>query len=317
LSVVVDSKEHRAYVGTSHGVIVVNTAAATSRRLLDHGARDDIALDRGTGLAYVLEGRTARATPQIVVLRGATVTARIRLPASSTPTSITVNSHTHLVYVTHATTPDVTVIKGKGVVAEVHVAKLQSAGPVDAASGNVYLPEFERGKVYILHGAKLRATLTVGDHPTAIALDTTRSLAYVVDSGSSAVSEIHGDTHFTVHTVKMPGKPGDIAVNPTTHLAYVGFPDQTTGLTVLDGATIKAKLDVGSYAYRAGIDEATGLVLVPTESGKIGLVTGDTFLGTTPGNDDGTFGIAFDTLNGRAVVTDLDGKTVQLLQTQD
>jgi DNA-binding beta-propeller fold protein YncE len=315
-SVVVDSAHHWAYVGTSHGVIAVNTVAGTATRVAGRGPADDVAVDQKTGLAYVPQGgRGSGLSSRLAVLRGSTVVAHIRLAHISEPSSVIVDPSTHVVYVTDSASSALTVIKRTTLVKTLHLAKLSSTGAINAATNLFYLPNPSKDKVLLIRGDKVIATVPVGSRASSVAVDQGRDLAYVTDTGSSSVSVISGSRHFVVHTVKVPENPTGIAVNPATHLAYLGHSDQVTSMTVLNGAHVDANIAVAGWVHGIGIDPVNGLVLSGDEISNVDVFSGDTLLGTVAGEPDGTLGAGFDTGNGRAVVTVDDGETVLLLQT--
>jgi DNA-binding beta-propeller fold protein YncE len=314
-SVFVDSKRHRAYVGTSHGVIVINTVAGTATRVAGHRPADDIAVDQSSGLAYVPQGgRGTGLSSRLAVLRGSTVVAHILLTRISEPSSVIVDPTTHVVYVTDFGSTALTVIKGTKPVKTLHIAKLSSTGAINPLTGLFYLPNPTKDKVLVLRGDQVIATVPVGSRASSVAVDSSRRVAYVTNTLSSSVSVISGK-HFVVHTVKVLQNPTGIAVNPTTHLAYLGHSDQVTAMTVLNGAHVDANVTVGGSVHGIGIDPVNGLVLSGDEISNVDVLRGDTLLGTLAGEGDGTLDAGFDTSNGRAVVTVDDGESVLLLQT--
>ena len=65
------------------------------------------------------------------------------------------------------------------------------------------------------------ATITVGTHPQAVAVNPVTDKIYVANRDSNTVTVIDGTTNATT-TVPVGNQPTAIAVNPVTNKAYIG-----------------------------------------------------------------------------------------------
>jgi YVTN family beta-propeller protein len=68
---------------------------------------------------------------------------------------------------------------------------------------------------------RVTATVKVGDHPQAIAVDETANLVYVANTHANTVTVIDGSSHAVVTTLKAGIAPFAIAVDPKLKMLYV------------------------------------------------------------------------------------------------
>jgi YVTN family beta-propeller protein len=92
-------------------------------------------------------------------------------------------------------------------------------------------------RVTIIDGATdaVLASITVGNHPSAIAVNVNTNRVYVANRGSDTVSVIDGHTNRVIATLDVGVQPVDIAVDPTTNRIYVANSKSDT-ITVIEDA---------------------------------------------------------------------------------
>jgi DNA-binding beta-propeller fold protein YncE len=318
----VDSVRHRAYIGRADGALTVldTRPGGKPQTVAVPSYADTIAVNQRTGLAYVPDSVSSVVT----VLDGTRVVTTIQEPADSVPGDAVINPVTGLVYVDNYTAGTVAVIKGTRIIATLTVGNGPLGGAVNPLSGMVYIPNSGDGTVSVIRGTSLVRTISVGEDPDSVAVDPTRNLAYVTDDTDDTddghVSVINGDDP-TTSTVAVGDQPYVVRVDPVTHLAYVPNNADAT-LSILDGATVKKTVTVGSDAEFPAIDPLNGLVVVPgSVAGRAGatVLRGTRVLEnlTLPGNGSATGNgyAAFDLSNGRAIVTD-STNTIDVIQTR-
>ena len=81
--------------------------------------------------------------------------------------------------------------------------------------------------------------VVVGNQPVSAAVDAGLGQAYVVNTNGGSLSIVDLPTRRVVGTVPLPllNVPRAIAVDPISHLVYVGSDDLTGGISVVDGVT--------------------------------------------------------------------------------
>ncbi len=102
------------------------------------------------------------------------------------------------------------------------------------------------------------ATVSVGDDPSAIAIDPTTHRVYVTNRQSDSVSIIDGGTNQVIATVAVGAQPDAVAVDPALQRIYVANGRGAT-LSVLDGRSsiIVASIPVGGWPDAVVVDPST------------------------------------------------------------
>lgn len=92
-------------------------------------------------------------------------------------------------------------------------------------------------KVMVIDGATdaVLASITVGNHPSAIAVNVNTNRVYVASRGSDSVSVIDGHTNWVIAMLDVGVQPVGIAVDPTTNRIYVANSESDT-ITVIEDA---------------------------------------------------------------------------------
>jgi YVTN family beta-propeller protein len=92
-------------------------------------------------------------------------------------------------------------------------------------------------KVMVIDGATdaVLASITIGNHPSAIAVNVNTNRVYVANRGSDRVSVIDGHTDTVIATLDVGVQPVDIAIDPTTNRIYVANSESDT-ITIIEDA---------------------------------------------------------------------------------
>jgi YVTN family beta-propeller protein len=232
LALAANSSTNLVYVAdwTNNQVFVVDGNTKATQTVPVGTNPSALAINAKTNQIWVASGSGSSSSPgSVTVINGATrTTTKIALSATLSPTAIAVSPQTNMVYV---------------------------AGYSASA-----------GYVTVINGATnaIAATLTVGQHPTSLALDTAANKIYVGDSNAGTVTAIDGTTNTVQATVAAPHFPGQLAVNPLTGMVYAcGYPT----LTVLDGQSNSV---VNRFAFQnvcaLGVDATRSRVYIAATS---------------------------------------------------
>jgi YVTN family beta-propeller protein len=260
----------------------------------------------------------------------ATVTKGCRVeaptaPVGSAPSGVAVDTATHTVYVANQGDNTVSVLDAAHCSASVatgcaqpsatvHVGDGPTGVAVDQSTDSVYVANNSGNTVSVINGATCNATdqtscagtpatLTVGNGPFAIGIDSTTDSVYVTDAGTYSGTKGNGDTvsvidgatcNATVQsgcgqtpaTVTVGVVPLGISVNPTTNSIYVAntgplhAANSTLGHTVslIDGATCNgtheagcgqaaATVTVGAAPFDVAVDQSTNKIYVANNTG--------------------------------------------------
>ncbi|MBI4477249.1 MAG: VCBS repeat-containing protein [Acidobacteria bacterium] len=178
------------------------------------------------------------------------------LPSAAGPTAVAFDPATDRLYVVHrALYGDVGINAGQptnlvsvvnartsAIVATVAVGAglngIDQGLAVDSARNRIYVTNADAGTVSVIDGAAnppaVAATVTVARNPLSVAVDSGANRVYV--ASSFAVTVLDATTASVLDTVELNGAAGAIAVDTTTHKAYV----VTSGsqVLVIDGTSV-------------------------------------------------------------------------------
>ncbi|RZQ64220.1 YncE family protein [Amycolatopsis suaedae] len=130
-------------------------------------------------------------------------------------------------------------------------------------------------------------TVTVGDRPTALDVNSETGMIYVANTDSGTVSVVEGASNLVVATIGVGGSPSDVAVNDETKRVYVASPVTGT-ITVIDGEsnTIAGVIAAGPATSTVDVDETANVVIAgSSKGGAVAFVDGvsNTLQTTVPG----------------------------------
>src|SRR5664280_223297 len=118
------------------------------------------------------------------------------------------------------------------------------------------------------------ATVMVGSHPYAVAMNSTTNKIYAVNQLGSSVTVIDGATNATT-TVPVATSPQAVAVNPITNKIYVASSGGT--VTIIDGATNSAStVNAGSGPNAIAVNSVTNKIYITNADGTMTVLDGAT-----------------------------------------
>jgi YVTN family beta-propeller protein len=200
----------------------------------------------------------------------------------SFPFGVAVNSATNRIYVTNATSSNVSVIDGatNTVVATVPVGNTPYQVDVNPSTNRIYVANSVSNDVSVINGATntVVATVPVGSQPLSVAVNSTTNRIYSANFGSDNVSVIDGATNTVVAAVAVGSHPRGIAANSSTNRIYVSNAGANT-ISVIDGAanTVVATVTVGNGQYYFDVNPSTNRIYVPNfDDDTVSVINGAT-----------------------------------------
>jgi len=229
---------------------------------------------------------------RVDLVTGSQIESTITLPYM--PTTIAVDSTTHLVYVAGeevgAKGPDrnkgeLSVINGTTVESTIKLSDGFPGLAVDSTRHLVYVTEYNKKEVLVGQGAisSPPKKVSLGTEPGQVVVDSSNGLAYVVEY-PGRVAVLNGTT--VIGTDPVTGDVTSIAADPVNDLIYV---DSGLGevLTILDGTTVVDTVPIKytSSPYNPSsvvVDPSSGLAYVSdvTDTTSVSIFDGTTRTGT-------------------------------------
>lgn len=286
-AIAVNPQTGKVYVGNSGdgSVSIVTTSDnAVAATVPVTGRPLAIATNPVTDRAYVTTviGDSGAHDGDLVEIDGANAVSNSR-DIQSTLTDgphfgVAVNTVTDAIYVSHFYSGRVSEISGSDFA---HDKYLFPAGPivmavaVDELKNTIYVANLDAFTVTVVNGATrtpVEAFSVVG-HPSSIAVDPSRQLAYVATS-SNIVEVVDTVGNTVVKTVRVGQTPGRIAVDSRAGVVYV--PDKADNtVSVIDQATntVTATIDVGTAPDSVAVDPGTHAAYVTnTASNTVSVI---------------------------------------------
>jgi YVTN family beta-propeller protein len=303
--VAVDPAAGTVYVTNSTGagtVSVIDAATNALTATIPVGSEPvGVAVDPAVGTVYV--ANSGAGTVSVIDAATNTVTATIPIkPAEfaqyANPFAVAVDPAAGTVYVTNdnsgsAGTVSVIDVATNAVTATIYVGEVPEGVAVDPAAGTVYATNWDSGSVSVIDMTTNTVTATTGGgrNPSAVAVDPGAGTVYVSAVNSTChmdcVSVIDVATNAVIDTVPV-GAQG-VAVDPSTHTAYVTNPGNTVSVISPGQAPAITSARSASIGMRSPADVIVTTTGIPaaaiTETGA--LPKGITF--TDNGNGTATF----------------------------
>ncbi len=197
------------------------------------------------------------------------------ISVSSPPQAIAVNPVSNFVYVACPSAGNISVING-ATNAATSISDPSANNPYNIAvnpfTNQVYVANSGSMNVSIFNGAtnlsaaSLANTVSAGNGPNAVAVDSVANIAYVADVTDGTVTVVFGDSLTSATPLAAGSTTQAIAVNPVTGKIYAANSTSSGTVQVLDGATnaFKSVTDStgASYPVSVAVNPVTNLIYV-------------------------------------------------------
>lgn len=271
-AIAVASSTHRAYVTSTDGnsVTVINTSTET--------VLSSVTVGRGPGSIAVdtIPTQLVKTLDTNPLAEGGGITPPT---LSAVPTVFVANYYDGTVSVIDADTDAVTATiplgdnLPRGLAVDPSSHTVYAAGLVGSASG--------QGVVTVVNGAHNTVTSSVTEAGafTDVAVDSSTHAAVVTECCLNKLALLAGPTPIQFTDLSVPGTRG-VAIDSTTHLAYVTNADNVAGaVSVFDESTntVTATVPVGSEPYDVAVDPTTDVIYVANAgSDTVSVIDGTT-----------------------------------------
>ncbi len=189
---------------------------------------------------------------------------------------------------------------------------------VNPATHTVYVSETAANDVSVLNETShaLLATIPVGQAPFGLALDTSTSIIYVVNAMSNSVSVINATTDKVKATISLGSIyfPEFVAVDPTTHMAYVTSIYSTLSIVNGTSDTLVKTVVVGGGTGIAVDSSTHDLYVAGSYTDSLYVLRGSdgSVITTIPGFND-PIGVVFDPATHTVFVANYAGDSVSVV----
>lgn len=257
-----------------------------------------------SSLVYVQSGEG-----QLAVLSGTSRLAQIQVGEIA---SMAAHPKNPFLYISHPTTPTVTVVSGTAVLTEIEVISPGRALEVNPMTGLVYLRHPEAPFVTVISGTEVLTQVALLGGNAAIEANPVTGLVYAVDSwnsvavleGSRQIGHLQsasprpmamernpvsgqivlvGSGHSSalsliqgeeiVATTPLTFTPGQMAIHPFTGLTYLTDLDNNA-VQVLSGTTLLASIPLEGVPRDITVQPYNGLVYAPDSTGVLNVLSG-------------------------------------------
>jgi YVTN family beta-propeller protein len=164
-------------------------------------------------------------------------------------------------------------------------------------------------------------TITVGDTPRGVAVDSTRNRVYVANNGSGSVSVIDTTSNTVIQTITNTLSANGIAYDSTNNVIWVTnqSANQVTPILANTDATsftVESAISVGNAPWGVAYEPVHDYVyVVNSGSNSVSVINAGarTLVATVGGYFNGPFHIAANPSTGKAYVANFIGNTVTVL----
>ena len=262
IQVAINPNTDRAYVSHADGFVhVIDTTTNTAIvsvtppipiPVSPGNALTGITVDLVTNTIYVANS----GTNQVAVLDGSTNTVSTTIdlaPAGVFPVDVEVNTVTNTLYVSNILYLIVIVIDIDPANAGTTLNTIIDVIPgfdsparfaFDPNHNKMYMTNFVTNQVSVLDGSKFVSlgenpvlpSITIGNGPDGIEINTLSNKVYTANSGSDTVSVIDTNTDTVIKTISVGVNPVDVGVDSANNRIYVSNKNEGT-VSVINGAT--------------------------------------------------------------------------------
>ena len=161
------------------------------------------------------------------------------------------------------------------------------------------------------------STVTVGNGPMAVAVNSVTNQVYVANESGSNVTVIDGATNTMTTAVTVGNAPDAVAVNPVTNQVYVAN-QLSDNVTVINGATntVTTAVTVGSFPGAVAVNPVTNRVYVANQlSNNVTVINGanNTVVGSPVSVGSSPVELAVNPVTNQVYVANNGGTTVTVI----
>jgi YVTN family beta-propeller protein len=211
---------------------------------------------------------------------------------ANSPTGISVDPDTNILYVANAGSNTVSVVDGRtnSIVTNITVGDNPNSLSIDLKAHEVYVANSASNTVSVIDTLtnKITANISVGTTPVDIAIDRDRQLIFVANRDSNTISVIDGGTEKVLAKIPVGRLPMGLAIDPFTSVLYVANAGSNT-VSVIDymlaeSVSFKSNLianvsmSVGNYPNDVAVNPTTNKIYVANQgaSNTVSVIDGNT-----------------------------------------
>jgi YVTN family beta-propeller protein len=275
-AIAINPDTNRVYVANQDSGTVSVIDGATDRNIATVPVGDlpyTMAVNSATNKIYV--SRTF--SDVTVIIDGKTNRANsIKAGAGDAVAAVSLDSNTYLI---SYEAPQVTVFDGN----DDHILKIATpdhlwAMAVNLATKKIYAASAGNTEVTVINASsRASKTLTTGEIPCAIAVDSSSGRVFIANYASGTVTEIDGVSDSVVASVSAGAHPQAIAVDSSNHRVYVVSTQEGT-TTVLDGTnnTVLGTVRAGHAPFAIAVNPRSHKAVVLGLDGDLTVIDGIT-----------------------------------------
>lgn len=281
-AIAINPDTNRVYVANqgSGTVSVIDGATDQTIATVPVGALPyTISVNQATNKVYV--SRTF--SDLTVIIDGKTNSANsVKAGAGDAVAAVSLDSNTYLI---SYEAPQVTVFDGN----TDHISKIEVSNHLWAMAPNpatkkIYAVSVGNAEATVIN-ERLRTTktLTTGQIPCAIAVDSSSGRVFVANYGSGTVTVIDGVSDSVVGTVNAGAHPQAIAVDSSNHKVYVASTQEDT-TTVLDGMnnSVLGTVRTGHAPFAIAVNPKSHTAVAVGLDGDLTVIDGATLAVSSP-----------------------------------
>jgi YVTN family beta-propeller protein len=159
-------------------------------------------------------------------------------------------------------------------------------------------------------------TITVGDGPFGLGVNTSTNKIYVANNAANTVSVIDGSSNTVTATINVGSGPQGVGVNTSTNKIYVANAAANT-VSVISGSSdsVSSTVNVGSVPQFIGVNTETNKIYVGNRNGdSVSVIDGSSdSVSTTITVGDGPFGVGVNTSTNKIYVANFFADTVSVI----
>ena len=218
-----------------------------------------------------------------------------------------------MTYVANQASGTVTVINGAtNSTATVTVGNQPSAVAVNPVTNKAYVANYADNTVSVIDGSNNTTLIGVGTNPIALAINSRTNKIYVADQGSNDVMVIDGVSGTTT-PVTAGTAPSALAVNPVTGKVYVANYG-SSNVTVIDSSNNATTIAAGTNPFAVAVNAVTNTIYVANVgSNNVTVINGSNGSTTPVSTGNAPYAIAVNPITNKAYVADNQNANITVI----